>query len=79
MPRDSLTLTELAAVRRFLYAWREAITETGAVDYGYMAAAIRLEREHVVFRRVRRGLGCEHFTISQWLNWMAEDSLSEAA
>ena len=79
MPRDSLTVTELAACRRFLDAWREAITETGAVDYGYMAAACRLEREHVVFRRVRRGLGCEHFTISQWLNWVAEDSLSEAA
>ena len=40
MPRDSLTLTELFAVRQFLDAWREALAESGFIDTSYQCVAL---------------------------------------
>jgi hypothetical protein len=70
MPRDCLTTSELAAVRRFIRAWHRAVLDGLPNDYAYMQVAIEFEREHYAFRKLRRDRGLETLTLAEWLTWI---------
>jgi hypothetical protein len=51
---DCLTVTELAAVRRFLYAWREAAAESGFIDTSYQCVALSRPADYNIVKSLTR-------------------------